>query len=406
MGESQAQVSVVVTGPSYYGPRYRPGYYYGAAYTTIHSCNPLLLDGGAPAAGLTPTAPGVLLGTTSGPGTAYALFAPTGGSKTWGETPIAPLSNGTNTPLTPINAFQVVGTEPSISGYGNAFVLTNTLGVITKSILYVFAFGGPAQPTSGLLYDPKTVSLYGTASGGATGGGLVYRLQLVGGFWKPSIITTFTNNSTGGSNPRGELIFGAKTKVIFGTTQFGGNITSPNCAGAVPGCGVVFRVEPKPNSGEKILYTFNGGADGASPGGLVTSNGINFYGATEQGGNGQGTVYDVVWTGKYRLLYSFANTADGHTPYPQLAMDSSGALYGTAQGGGYGLGTAFVLVPPLSKKKKSAWSLSVLHSFGDGGVDDGATPTGRLTLDSNGTVYGVTTQGGAYGHGVAYTIVP
>ena len=25
------------------------GYYYGAAYTTIHSFNPLLLDGGAPA---------------------------------------------------------------------------------------------------------------------------------------------------------------------------------------------------------------------------------------------------------------------------------------------------------------------------------------------------------------------
>ena len=32
VGESQAQVSVVVSGPSYYGPRYRSGYYYGPGY--------------------------------------------------------------------------------------------------------------------------------------------------------------------------------------------------------------------------------------------------------------------------------------------------------------------------------------------------------------------------------------
>jgi hypothetical protein len=384
------------------------GYYYGASYTTIHSFNPAGGDGGVPAAGLTPAGSGALVGTTSGPAAAYVLVPPSGGATNWSEAVLTRLGAQTASPLTPINAAQMVGTEvDNPLGQGDVYILTNNGGSISKDTLYVFNFGGgPSEPTSGLLYDSKNVVLYGTASGGPQGGGVVYKLKLANGVWKPSVLATFASGGAGGSNPAGELVFGRTVKTIFGTTQYGGNTGSANCQGqSLGGCGVAYSLSTSGGS-PTVLYSFAGGTDGAVPGGLMTPDGKTFYGATQQGGNGQGTVFSVNTLGTYNLLYSFANTADGHTPNPELMMDASGALYGTAQGGGYGQGTAFVLVPPFVTKKKNPWSLSVLHSFGGSGSNDGATPAGRLVLDTSGNVYGVTSQGGAFGYGTAYMIVP
>jgi uncharacterized repeat protein (TIGR03803 family) len=52
----------------------------------------------------------------------------------------------------------------------------------------------------------------------------------------------------------------------------------------------------------------------------------------------------------------------------------------------------------------TGWKETVLHAFTDG--IDGGYPTGGITLDAAGNLYGVTEGGGNYGRGVAFRITP
>ena len=156
------------------------GYYYGATYSTIYSFNPASVgtgEGLAPLAGVTGTSSGLLLGTTSEPARAYALLPPTGGSTSWSEAIIAQLGTGTATPLAALNDTTVVGTEPNASGTGDVFALTNNGSTIAKTVLYTFQGGGADGnvPTSGVTIS-SAGEIFGTASGGPDGGGIVYAL--------------------------------------------------------------------------------------------------------------------------------------------------------------------------------------------------------------------------------------
>ena len=96
----------------------------------------------------------------------------------------------------------------------------------------------------------------------------------------------------------------------------------------------------------------------------------------------------------YGTLYSFGAHADGRTPEASL-VSVNGTLYGTTYGGGaYGYyGTVFSFTTRGIEK--------VLHSFGAG--SDGANPVGDL-IDVNGMLYGTTENGGAYGSGTVFRI--
>ncbi len=96
----------------------------------------------------------------------------------------------------------------------------------------------------------------------------------------------------------------------------------------------------------------------------------------------------------YGSFYSFGEHADGKTPESSL-LDVNGTLYGTTYGGGaYGYyGTVFSI--SISGTEK------VLHSFG--GASDGANPIGGL-IDVKGTLYGTTENGGAYDSGTVFRI--
>jgi uncharacterized repeat protein (TIGR03803 family) len=80
--------------------------------------------------------------------------------------------------------------------------------------------------------------------------------------------------------------------------------------------------------------------------------------------------------------------------YPEgLIFDSSGNLYGVADGGTFGYGVILELTPGAG----GTWTENVLYSFCPGGwlCNDGAYPAGNLTLDKAGNLYGMTTAGGA-----------
>jgi uncharacterized repeat protein (TIGR03803 family) len=159
----------------------------------------------------------------------------------------------------------------------------------------------------------------------------------------------------------------------------------------------------------RVLYTFEGGNDGANPcASLVRDEAGNLYGTTQAGGGvggcsssigaGCGTVFMLDRAGKETVLYSFTGTGgDGAYPtYAGLVRDVAGSLYGTTYGGGgarcsgtYGAGCGTVF--KLDKTGKE----TVLYSFTGGA--DGANPIAALLLDAAGNLYGTTLHGGIAG---------
>ena len=92
---------------------------------------------------------------------------------------------------------------------------------------------------------------------------------------------------------------------------------------------------------------------------------------------------------KEKVLHSFCYDSstcfDAAYPYAGLILDSDGNLYGTTtNGGSYDGGAVFELSPgPLGK-----WREKLLHSFGNG--KDGYIPFAGLVFDSSGNLYSTT----------------
>ena len=170
---------------------------------------------------------------------------------------------------------------------------------------------------------------------------------------------------------------------------------------------------------ERVLYSFQGGTDGATPaGGVVFDKLGNLYGATTDGGSAAcnsiyqcGTVYQLMppaakgksWTEAILYVFKGNTSADGASPGGGLIADSAGNLYGTTQYGGtgdcvllgnkLGCGIVYEVSPPQTKG--GAWIETILYSFQGG--KDGYVPMGNLTFDKAGNLYGATYYGGGYG---------
>ena len=144
------------------------------------------------------------------------------------------------------------------------------------------------------------------------------------------------------------------------------------------------------------LASFNG-ANGDNPRcGVVLDSHGNLFGTTEYGGaNYQGNVYEIVHGSKtITNLLSF-NGKNGSVPEVALALNSLGDLFGTTSSGGAdGDGTVFDLTPAPA---------GVLTSVSFNGVD-GSAPTGAVSLDSSGNLFGAASAGGAAGFGMAFEV--
>ncbi|HYL26908.1 MAG TPA: choice-of-anchor tandem repeat GloVer-containing protein, partial [Candidatus Nitrosotalea sp.] len=152
-------------------------------------------------------------------------------------------------------------------------------------------------------------------------------------------------------------------------------------------------------NGYKLLYSFQGGTDGEHPSGRLASlNGV-LYGLTSIGGSGCpqypcGTVFSMTTSGTEAVLYSFQGGNDGANPTGGLLV-VNGSLYGTTQNGGTtygycygGCGTVF--------KVSTSGDEQVLYRFQGG--SDGYFPSGDLTA-LRGVLYGTTSNGGGSGCG-------
>jgi uncharacterized repeat protein (TIGR03803 family) len=229
-----------------------------------------------------------------------------------------------------------------------------------ETILHTF--GGPpdgggdgAFPYPGVIRDAAG-NLYGVTDAGGDCCGVVYRIDITG---KETLLYSFTGGSDGGG-PFSVLAADAAGN-LYGTTKVGGN---SECGGY--GCGVVFELSPQSKGywTEATLYTFcsqSDCADGQEPfdGPLVRDAAGNIYGTTYFGGTshncggvGCGVVFKLDPSGNETVLHSFTNGADGNGPWPGLAMDAAGNLYGVTTFGGdtscdppNGCGVVFKITP-------------------------------------------------------------
>ena len=202
---------------------------------------------------------------------------------------------------------------------------------------------------------------------------------------------TFTTlhsfNRNDGAIPRGELVQAQGGK-LYGTTS-GGGVNS--------GQGTIFSTTVAGSFSS--LHTFHG-SDGAFPvTGVVQGTDGNFYGTTENGGYGFGTIFKIPPNGEVTTIYLFCAhlpCSDGSHPVGGLVQGVDGNFYGTTQEGGTnGSGTVFVITP--------AGSFTTLHRFNG----DGGSPLGALVQAADGNFYGTTQLGGdAGGRGTVFKITP
>jgi len=263
--------------------------------------------------------------------------------------------------------------------------------------------------SKGSLYGMTAAGGVGTCAEVGTGCGTVYRLDPPAAgktAWTKTVLYAFSGGADG-AIPEAGLTADSKG-VLYGVTGNGGIAT---CGGGF-GCGVVFSLTPPATVGgawtETVLYRFAGGSDGAYPQPAPVLGGAGaLFGTTNSGGSkNAGTVFEVIppktgetnWTEK--VLYSFQGGADGLQPNSGLTPLAGGAyatttFYGgsgacTYQGTLLGCGTVVKLSPPA--KGKTEWTEIVLHSLN--GTTDGAVIAGGLYADSKGVLYGGAITGG------------
>jgi uncharacterized repeat protein (TIGR03803 family) len=105
-----------------------------------------------------------------------------------------------------------------------------------------------------------------------------------------------------------------------------------------------------------------------------------------------------------KVIHNFIISPHGAFPAGQLLADPAGNLYGaTYYGGEHGYGTVF----RLTRKPDGKWVETILHSFVQGPLFG---PSGDLTFDTSGNLYGTIVEGGnqrcPYGCGMVFELSP
>ncbi|MEJ7643326.1 MAG: choice-of-anchor tandem repeat GloVer-containing protein [Chryseolinea sp.] len=172
--------------------------------------------------------------------------------------------------------------------------------------------------------------------------------------------------------------------------------TMPN--GGRNGDGVLFSIQQIFGNGQEIQGSFDGPVTGRSPKGtpIQASNGA-IYGMTEFGGSDNAGVIYSFRPGPVGLskVLDFDGTARGANPTGDLVLASNDRLYGmTSNGGASGNGVIFSVALDGSDFRK-------LMDFNG---TNGAHPAGSLVTFPDGKLYGMTRTGGASNRGVVFSI--
>lgn len=307
---------------------------------------------------------------------------------------------------------------PGVGDRGTVFRMTLS-GVLTR--IHTFTGAAESVPQTGLV-AASDGNLYGTTTlGPAVNDGTVFRVTTAGvlsticefpklDFTGPRPIIEGSDGHLYGTldSERGYAFRATKTGILTILHSFDGSdgFRLPSGGLAESADGWLYgtasnRFDPVANQAvlDGVVYRMNlagavehvgdlGGALGAEPSGLITASDGRLYGATTTAWVpvprpadpvAGGAVFSVAGSGPVTPLLTFGPAA--RRPNSRLVEGPDGALYGTAGGGLYGLGTIYRL---------DATGATVLHSFNG---KDGSLPAG-LTLGPDGQFYGTTIRGG------------
>ena len=259
----------------------------------------------------------------------------------------------------------------------------------TGAFTFVYSFTqSVGNSNGGLIASGNTI--YGSTTSDTSPGGNIFSLNISTHVLQ--ILYTFQYPYSNGASPVPGLIY--ENGLIYGSTESGGTTNS----------GVVFSVDPATGV-EKVLHSFGSGDDGNVPTGPLKKIGNKLYGTTSSGGTSNlGTIFTVdLLTGNEKVVHSFGGSPDGASPEYGLTY-VRGKLYGATLGGGTGFcdgagggcGTIFSL--DLASMEES-----LVYNFQGG--DGGRGPITLLT-DVHGTLYGATFGDGAYGGGTVFAFTP
>lgn len=282
------------------------------------------------------------------------------------------------------------GNIACMNGCGVVFELRERNSQWSVSPLYDFNGVSGANPTAGIT-EFNGIPFGTTYSGGSAGNGTVFELRpqptpcrTSRCYWNDTVLHSFTGGLDGSNPNYGNVIFD-RSGNMYGTAADGGS----------EGCGTVWELSRSGGGWtQTTLYTFGQTADDACVplSGVIFDSAGNLYGTTAGGGTGSvGTVYELspqngVWTEK--ILVNFTPEL-GDRPYGTPVMDSSGNLFGTTKTGGpLSGGTVFELSPA-----NGGWTFSQVYAFGSGMINS-CYPNAGVTLGPDGNLYGACTTHG------------
>jgi uncharacterized repeat protein (TIGR03803 family) len=256
----------------------------------------------------------------------------------------------------------------------------------------LWAFDGLSGfPPSAPLIQGSDGKLYGTTSyGGTNSNGTVFRINKDGSDY--TILHNFSDPASDGWFGEG-LVQGADG-ALYGTTFYGG---TPVSSGT--GYGIVYKINPD-GSSYQVLHRFSTNRDdGTYPASQLLAEGDLLYGTTFNGGSSNaGTIFRLHTDGSsFALVYSFTGGAGLAAPQGGLIKATNGALYGMTDNGGSNNNGA------IFKINTNGTSFQVFHQFGAFNGDAYGSSLGLIQA-SDGRIYGVTDNGGAYDWGALFAM--
>lgn len=254
---------------------------------------------------------------------------------------------------------RLYGTTP-----GTVFAIT-TAGTLTT--LHTFNYNTEGNSPDGALVQGADGTFYGaTAAGGASSFGAAFSITPSGAF---TLLHPFV--AADGGNVVGGLVLGGDGN-LYGAA--GGAVSNP--------WGLIFGMTPA--GVVTVLHRF-ADTDGAYSFGLTAGADGKLYGGTAAGGaNDGGTLFSLAQDGTLTTLYAF-DPAQARHPSSQLLLAADGSFYGASGSAGDGLAN-----PGVVYKLSTAGDFAVVHAFT---TPDGVQPTAPLAQGSGGVLFGTTSSG-------------